>query len=109
MDIDEKLAPDIAQCYDRVSVKEMLRAMRGENWDAYEPTDDLLILNYNRLDSYEMTKADFSIIRAKGIPVCVYNIDTVEQMNEVLDLGLDSMLTNHPDLLAQVLSDRKLR
>ena len=109
MNIAEDLAPEIAQCYDRVSIREMLQVMRGEDWNAYKPTDDLLILNYNNLDAYTMTKADFPKIQAKGIPVCVYNIDTVEKMNEVLDLGLDSMLTNRPDLLAQVLSDRRLR
>lgn len=109
MNIAAELAPEIAQCYDRASVMQMLISMRGRTWDTYEPTDDLLILNYNNLAAYTLKIEEFKIIQAKGIPICVYNIDTVEQMNEVLDLGIDSMLTNRPDLLAQVLTDRKLR
>lgn len=109
MNIAYDLAPEIAQCFDRASVMRMLLDMRGRNWDDYTPTDDLLILNFNRLDTYTLKKTDFKTIQAKGIPICVYNIDTIEQMNEVLDLGLESMLTNRPDLLAEVLTKRGLR
>jgi glycerophosphoryl diester phosphodiesterase len=109
MNIAYDLAPEIAQCYDRASVMRMLLAMRGRNWDDYTPTDDLLILNFNNLKSYTLEKTDFKKIQAKSIPICVYNIDTEEQMNEVLDLGLESMLTNRPDLLAEVLTKRGLR
>lgn len=109
MNIAYGLAPKIAQCFDRASVMRMLLDMRGRNWDDYKPTDDLLILNFNRLDTYTLKKTDFKTIQAKGIPICVYNIDTIEQMNEVLDLGLESMLTNRPDLLAEVLTKRGLR
>jgi glycerophosphoryl diester phosphodiesterase len=42
----------------------------------------------------------------KGIHVHVWTIDEAEEMNRLLDLGVDGLMTDSPTLLKQVLVDR---
>jgi glycerophosphoryl diester phosphodiesterase len=109
MKIAKNLAPTVATCFDAGTIPTLLAALRGENWDAYVPEADMLIMNYHQLARYGVTKDDFPKLQAKGIPICVYNIDDEFEIHEVLDLGLDSMLTNKPDSLARILGKRNLR
>ncbi|PCJ64466.1 MAG: hypothetical protein COA73_03810 [Candidatus Hydrogenedentota bacterium] len=109
MKIAREMEPDIAQCFDAQTLPRLIGALRGDNWDEYVPEADLLIMNYHRLSNYRMTEADFPKLQAKGIPICLYNINTPEEMHHLLDLGIDSMLTDHPDMLASVLKERAAR
>lgn len=98
-----KAAPEIAICYDSESRKHLLDALRGPDWHAYEPEAQMLTLGYNRLESYGLTPDDFPKIRAKGIPICVWTVNREETMREVLGHGVDSILTDRPDLLHEIL------
>ncbi len=109
MKIARELEPDLAMCYDADTLPRLVKALRGENWDAYVPEADLLIMNYHRLSNYRMTEADFPKLRAKGIPICLYTVDKPGEMNHLLDLGVDGMLTDRPDMLAEVLQERAAR
>ena len=107
--IAKELAPEIAVCFDAATSIRLLGAYRGGTMDEYEPEADMLILNYNRIDSYGITAEDLPKIQAHGIPVCVYTINDETQIHEVLDLGIQSMLTDKPDSLARILEKRNLR
>jgi glycerophosphoryl diester phosphodiesterase len=96
-------APAMATCYDSDSRARLVEALRGPDWDAYEPEDHMFTLWYNRMAQYGIEAADIPRIQAKGIPVCVYTIDSEEQMREVLALGVRSILTDRPDSLAEVI------
>lgn len=109
MDIAKKLAPGIATCFDAGTIPRLLSAFRSDKWDDYVLEADMLIMNYHGLARYGITKEDFPKIQAKGIPICVYNIDDEFEIHEVLDLGLDSMLTNRPVAVARILDKRNLR
>lgn len=109
MEIAKGLAPSIATCFDAATMVRLLGALRSDAWDDYVPEADMLIMNYHQLARYNVTPEDFPKIQAKGIPICVYNIDDEFEIHEVLDLGLDSMLTNKPVSLARILDKRNLR
>jgi glycerophosphoryl diester phosphodiesterase len=56
-----------------------------------------------------LTVADRRMItyaRRRGIEVHVWTVDDPVQMNRLLDLGVDGIMTDHPDVLKQVLRDR---
>lgn len=107
--IAKELAPEIAVCFDAATSIRLLGAYRGGKMDSYEPEADMLILNYNRIESYGITPEDLPKIQAFGIPVCVYTINDEQQIHEVLDLGIQSILTDKPDSLARILEKRGLR
>jgi glycerophosphoryl diester phosphodiesterase len=44
--------------------------------------------------------------RRRGIEVHVWTIDDAAQMHELLDLGVDGIMTDHPEVLKQVLRQR---
>jgi glycerophosphoryl diester phosphodiesterase len=109
MKIARELEPGLAMCYAADTIPRLLGALRGDRWEEYVPEADLLIMNYHQLPRYGVTEADFPKLQAKGIPICLYTVNTPEEMNHLLDLGVDGMLTDHPDMLAAVLQERAAR
>jgi glycerophosphoryl diester phosphodiesterase len=107
MKIAEKIVPDVATCFDSDSRKNIVEALRGSNWDSYVPEDDLVIFNYHRLRNYGITEKDFPTLQAKGIALCAYTINKEEEMRHLISIGIDSMLTDRPDILGKVLLEQK--
>lgn len=79
--------------------------MRTDRWATYIPEDDILVMNYHNLQRYGITEADFARIQAKGIIICLYNINDPGEIRSLLEKGVDSMLTDVPDVFADVLAD----
>lgn len=102
MDAAEAINPSIATCFDSNSRKGLVQALRGD-WDAYDPPDDVFTLSYRGIARYGITPDDFPTLRAKGIPICAYVINDPEEIRELLDLGVQSMLTDRPDVFSRVL------
>ena len=42
-------------------------------------------------------------------PVAVYTVNDINEMERILDLGVDAIFTDHPDRLLEVLADRSMR
>lgn len=54
----------------------------------------------------EPTFEGIRAIRRKGILVQIHTVNDPEEMRYWLDLGLDSILTDRPDVLAEVIARR---
>lgn len=48
------------------------------------------------------------ICRAKGLMVNVWTVNLPEDMRRLIRMGVDGIITNHPDLLAQVLLEERV-
>jgi glycerophosphoryl diester phosphodiesterase len=47
-------------------------------------------------------------MKARGIQTHVWTINTLDQMNHLLDVGVDGIMTDYPTRLKQVLVERGL-
>lgn len=100
-----ELAPNIAVCYDYKNGFRLLAALRLWGWSAYRPQADVLSLMRDMVSRYRLSDADIRIIREKGILVQVHTVNDPDEMRYWLDRGVDSILTDRPDLLANVIAE----
>ncbi len=101
----KRLNPRIARCYSAETRKGLAKALAGD-WESYKPVDDVLTVWLSRIEQYGFGAEDFPRIQAKGIPILVYTMNSEKAMLRVLkDLNVDSLLTDRPDVLADVLTD----
>lgn len=98
-----KLAPEVATCYDFISAAEMISALRGGDWETYKPNHSMLALSPSLKRRFDLTKHELALIKSKGILTCFFTINTPEEMEELLRLGVDSILTDYPSVLAEVI------
>jgi glycerophosphoryl diester phosphodiesterase len=59
--------------------------------------------------SSELNKKWLANIKSKNIPVNIYTVDNEKRMKKFLDMGVNGIFTNKPDVLRRVLDDRKQR
>lgn len=76
-----------------------------------EKPDELLETQLTRLGfipniyspAFQMVNKDIvSQCHAKGMKVIVWTVNTVDQMNALVDLGVDGIISDYPDLFAQI-------
>ncbi len=60
---------------------------------------DALHPHYSAVDAGYVARA-----RRRGLGICVWGATTEQQLRRLVALGLDGIITDHPDLLARVLS-----
>lgn len=99
-----ELAPDWARTYDFDTGEELMRALREGGWDAYEPRDHVLSMMEEHLEHYRLAPEEIRLIREKGILFQIHTPNSVAALRKYLDLGVDSILTDRPDLLAELLT-----
>jgi len=54
-----------------------------------------------------VTPAYVRAMKAKGYRINVWTVDDPDEMRRLLDLGVDAIITNRPDVLRQVTSRRR--
>lgn len=101
-----QLGPCALTCFDLSSGRRMLDALRGGDWDAYEPTDVMLAIDLGIMNRFGITPEEIRVFHAKGIRVLLHTINRRNEMHELLDMGVDGFLTDKPDVLAEVLEER---
>lgn len=99
-------APSMARCFDPASASELLKRLRGADWDNYAPTADVLATSPGLLKNAGTTKEEISAIKKKGIHLQFFTINDPEEMKRLLELGADGLLTDRPDLLAALIIER---
>jgi glycerophosphoryl diester phosphodiesterase len=100
-----RLAPEIATCFDPATGLEMLRQLRRGAWDDYVPRDDVLSFDPGTLARLGVTSEEAEAIREKGILMQVHTINDPEQMKQWLEFGADSIITDYPNRLAELLPE----
>ncbi len=100
------LAPELATCFDSNSRPVLVEALHSSDWPDYQPTADVFILNYHRIDRYGITPDDFPRIQAKGIPIIAYTLNEPEQIRQAVQQGINGILTDRPDVMSTELSTK---
>lgn len=103
MHVVRKTAPEIATCFTYSSGIRMLGALRNGDWASYAPEDTLLALPDDLERRYALTADEIRAIQSKGVFVQVHTVNAREEMVRLLRLGVDSLITDHPDVLAEVI------
>lgn len=99
-----ELAPNLAVCYDVKNGLRLATHLRLWRWDAYRREADVLSLMRGMARNYGLTADDIRALRRKGVLVQIHTVNDPEEMRYWLDLGVDSILTDRPDLLADVIA-----
>lgn len=104
----KQLLPGVATCYTTKTGFNLLTALRtgGEAWEKYEPEDDVLSLMRRMVKQYQLTPEEFKKMQAKGIRIQLHTLDTEVELKAALDMGIDSILTDRPDVFEKVLENR---
>ncbi len=105
MDLARKLIPGVALCYDFKNGRNMIETLRNGDWDAYEREADVLSLMRRMVKQFDLEPAEIQAIRQKGIRFQIHTVNDPEEMRYWLDVGVDSILTDRPDLLADVIEE----
>lgn len=104
MDEVRQTAPRMARCYSMTTAMELLGRVRGGTLDGYVPVDHVLSITREHLFKYRLTPEELQAIRGAGVRVQVHTIDAPEEMQKMLRMGVDSILTDRPDLLAEAIA-----
>lgn len=97
------LAPEIATCYDFVSAATMLSELRYGDWNRYSPEHKAIALSPKLQRQFDLTEEEIHALQNKGILVIFWTINKEEDMRLLLKMGVDSILTDRPDVLAAML------
>jgi len=73
------------------SVPRLVKAAGGGFWSVY----------HGDVDAAKVKEA-----RSLGLKVLVWTVNDAATMNRVLDLGIDGLITDHPDIARKVLAGR---
>lgn len=106
MDEVRASAPEIACCFDPASGRQLVAAVRSEQWAAYRPPAEVLTAAPSMLTAMKITPEEIKAIRSKGVKLQFFTINDPAKMRQLLDLGADSILTDRPDLLVEVIKGR---
>ena len=102
------LLPDALTCYTMTSGMKMFGALRagGETWADYMPEDDVLSLSKGMVGQFKITPEEFKQIQAKGIKIQLHTLNTEEELHKAIATGIDSILSDRPDVFEQVLKEK---
>ena len=100
-------APELPTCYDFTSGAALLSALRGGAWDSYQPVSEVLSMDEDMLPKFQLKPEEIQAIRAKGIKFQIHTINDPAKIRTYLDLGVDSILSDRPDVLAKAIDEWK--
>ncbi len=99
--------PEIATCFARGGALKLFMALRVGGWDAYVPTDRMLSLTRGHFTQFSITAEEVGRIQEKGILVQAHTPNTADEIDHYIDMGVDSILSDRPSLLAARIAAKK--
>ena len=106
MRIGRELEPRLLTCFDFIDGRHMLQALREGDWAAYTPPAVMLAADPEMLEKLEVTPGEMAAIRRKGVLIQIHTINDRAQMDALFDMGVDGLLSDRPELLAEVIAER---
>lgn len=103
----KELAPEIATCYDYASAMIMMESLRNGNWAEYRPVHAFLSVPESLESRFGIAPDEIRQIQAKGIRYQVHTVNNPAKMRECIARGVDSVLTDRPDLLEQIVQEMR--
>ncbi len=100
-------APQVATTYDFLSAADMLNALRGGDWTTYQPPHRMLALSPKLKNRFNITSEEFIRIKEKGILICMFTLNSPEEMQQAIEIGADNILTDRPSLLAALIKKQQ--
>lgn len=101
----EEQAPDIPTYYSEGRGVMLVMALRGTEWDAYKPTNEMLSVGEEHIAEFNITPEEIAAIQQKGIRISIWTVDDQEGMEKYLKMGVDGIITDTPEVLAAVLKE----
>ena len=95
---------DVLFGYATEDVVGFLEAMAAGTLDAYQPVGFALQVPSSFMGTPLVTREFVAAAHDKGLEVHVWTVDEREEMQALLALGVDGLMTDRPTLLAEVLS-----
>jgi glycerophosphoryl diester phosphodiesterase len=99
--------PRLVSCYDFLQGMTMLAQLRGPNWREYKPAADMLAIGDDLIEKYQLKPGELRAMREKGVAVLVHTVNDPDSMKKFLECGVTSILTDRPNVLAELISARK--
>lgn len=99
------VAPEIMTCYDFISAATMLSDLRYGDWEAHMPEHGMLVLSPSLQQRFDLTVDEITAVRKKGILVGFWTVNAESEMRRLLEIGVDSILTDNPSKLAAILAE----
>lgn len=96
-------APGMATMYAAYGTQKLLTALRDGDWEAYAPEHEMLSLGTSIIASANLTPDEIRAIQAKGIAFVVWTVQDVEDMQRLMEVPVDGIMTDYPFRLAEVL------
>lgn len=94
------LAPGAATNLDEASARGLLAALRSGEGRLAPPSGQLLTADPRQLAEAGVGRAEIAALARLGVPVQAFTIDDPAEMRRLQDLGVTSLVTNRPDLVA---------
>lgn len=95
-----ELMPQVPVAYDFETGAKLLSALRGPNWESYQPQASLVTMMKEQVPQFRVTPSEVAKIRAKGIRFQIHTLTSSAEVAEWSKVGVDGMLVDDPALLS---------
>lgn len=102
-----EIEPSIVRCYSMTEGVAMLAQLRTADWNKYQPVAEILAIPESLIDSFQLKQEEFNAMRKKQIAILVETINEPEPMRKLIAEGINCILTDHPNILAEVMARTK--
>lgn len=99
----KELVPGVPSCFNSDTGKNLWNHLTNGTIESYAPENDVLALDIAMIEEFGIKQEWLPLIHSRGILVQVHTINERAKMEELLDWGIDCILSDRPDILAEVL------